>query len=357
MENKVRRLIERFEELESEMGRPDVVADQEKFTKINKAWSALREAHDMGRAYLLLCADRMEWQSALQGGGDAELQAAARSELQAINSQMEEMEKKLQILMVPRDPWDNRNAILEIRGGTGGDESALFVGDLFRMYKAYFDRVNWRAQVLELSEGTAGGYKEAKLLVSGDGVYGSLKFESGVHRVQRVPATESQGRVHTSAATVAVLPEAEEVDVEIREADLKVDTYRASGAGGQHINKTDSAIRITHIPTGTVVACQQERSQHKNRAKALEELRSRLLDRAIAEQQQTQAASRKAQVGTGDRSAKIRTYNYPQNRVTDHRINFTLYQLESFVAGDLQEMLEALAMADAQEKMSQDSLA
>lgn len=351
MQDRVKKLLERYDELEHELARPEIVSNQEQFSKLHKTFKGLEEARNAGLDYLRLCADLVEWKAAL-GGNDPEWAAAAKVEVGPLETQIAELAARLQILMVPKDPWDNRNAILEIRAGTGGDESSLFAGDLFRMYRGYCERMGFRVSITEASEGTVGGYKEVRMFVEGADVYGTLKFESGVHRVQRVPDTETQGRVHTSAATVAVLPEAEEVDIEIRDADLKIDTYRSGGAGGQHINKTDSAVRITHLPTGVVVACQQERSQHKNRAQAMEELRSRLLDAAIAEKERKEATARKTLVGTGDRSAKIRTYNYPQNRVTDHRIELTLYKLEAIVAGDLQEIIDALHMADAQSKLN-----
>lgn len=351
MLDQVQKLIEKYEELEHQLAQPEVAGDPELFAKLHKSYKDIEEAYRECCHYKQLWADREEWDSVLRSGEDSELTAAARQELASINAQIDLMEESLQILMVPKSPFDTRNAILEIRAGSGGDESSLFAGDLLRMYKAWAETQGWRTEIVGATEGTVGGFKEVKLLVNGAGVYGGLKFESGVHRVQRVPATESQGRVHTSAATVAVMPEAEEVDVEIRDVDLKIDTYRAGGAGGQHINKTDSAVRITHLPTGVVVACQDERSQHKNRAKAMNELRSRLLDKAISDHEQKQAAARKAQVGTGDRSAKIRTYNFPQNRVTDHRIELTLYKLEAIIGGDLEELIGALQMADAQEKL------
>jgi peptide chain release factor 1 len=351
MQEKARKVIEKWEELEHQLGQPEIVSDPKEFSRINKLYRSLEKPAQASKAYLLKCQERLDWKEILEDGSDAEMVAAAKQELGSLAGEIEQMEGELQYLLVPKSPHDLRDVILEIRAGTGGDESSLFAGDLFRMYKAYADAKGWRTELVSVTEGTVGGYKEVKLAVNGDGVYGVLKFESGVHRVQRVPATESQGRVHTSAATVAVLPQAEEVDVQVNDADLKVDTYRASGAGGQHINKTDSAIRITHIPTGVVVACQEERSQHKNRDKAMSELRSRLLDMAIAEQQSKEAASRKAQVGTGDRSGKIRTYNYPQGRVTDHRIGLTLYKLESIIAGNVQELIDALALADAQERL------
>lgn len=352
MRDKVQKVIEKYEEIESEMGNPDVVSDPKKFAKLNKSYSDLEEAVMAGRKYLHLLNDVDEYKSIIQENSDKEMVELAKEELPDIEKILPQLESDLQVLLIPKDPHDTNNVILEIRAGTGGDESSIFAGNLLRMYKNYADKQGWRLTVSDANEGTAGGYKEVKAFIEGQGVYGVLKFESGTHRVQRVPATESQGRVHTSAATVAVLPEADDVDIEVRDEDLKIDTYRASGAGGQHVNKTDSAIRITHIPTGVVVACQDERSQLKNKNKAMKELKSRLLDAAIAQQQASQAANRKSQVGTGDRSAKIRTYNYPQGRITDHRISLTLYKLDPFINGDIQEMVDALQMADAQEKLA-----
>ncbi len=350
MQEKVKKFLERYEELEQELSLPEIAANPEKFTKLHKSFKALEKTYSAGTEYMRLCGDLREWKEAL-GGSDAELAQAAKTEIGPIEKQIESMENDLQILMVPPDPFDNRNAILEIRAGTGGDESSLFAGDLFRMYRAYLEGKGFKVEVTDISEGTVGGFKEICLFVSGANAYGVLKFESGAHRVQRVPETESQGRVHTSAATVAIMPEAEEVDVEIKTEDLKVDVYRASGAGGQYINKTDSAVRITHIPSGLVVACQTERSQIQNRSKAMELLRSRMLDHVISEKQKKEAAERKSLVGTGDRSDKIRTYNFPQNRVTDHRINLTLYNLDKVIAGDLQDIIDALHLADAQSKL------
>jgi len=351
MQEKVQKFIERYEELEQELSKPDIAANPEKFTKLHKSFKALEKTYSVGSEYMRICSDLKEWKEALFGS-DAELALAAKAEIGPLEKQVEDMENALQILLVPPDPFDNRNAILEIRAGTGGDESSLFAGDLFKMYRAYLENKGFKVEVTDISEGTVGGFKEICLFVQGADAYGVLKFESGAHRVQRVPETESQGRVHTSAATVAVMPEAEEVDVEIRTEDLKVDVYRASGAGGQYINKTDSAVRITHVPSGVVVACQTERSQIQNRSKAMELLRSRLLDHAISEKQKKEAAERKSLVGTGDRSDKIRTYNFPQNRVTDHRINLTLYNLDRIITGDLQEIIDALHLADAQSKLS-----
>jgi peptide chain release factor 1 len=350
MQDNAKKVIEKFEELEAELSRPEVVSNQEVYTRLHKQFKGIEKSVIKSREYLQLCDDLKEWKEALQSRDD-ELVACAKEEIPPLEKKIEALSAELQILMVPKEPWDFRNATIEIRGGTGGDESALFAGDLFRMYRGYCDRMGWKMTIQDVAEGTVGGYKEISAFIEGDGVYGTLKFESGVHRVQRVPDTETQGRVHTSAATVAILPEAEEIDVEVRESDIKMDTYRSSGAGGQYINKTDSAVRLTHIPSGVVVSCQEERSQLKNRNKAMHMLRSKLLDAAIAKKEQAEASSRKALVGTGDRSAKIRTYNYPQNRVTDHRINLTIYSLEKIMTGDIQEIIDGLQMANAQEKL------
>lgn len=352
MKDKVLKVIQKYEEIESEMGSPEVVMDPDKFSKLNKAYRDLEESVIEGRKYLQILSDIEEYREIIADGDDAEMVELAKEELPPLEKLAPILEDELQVLLIPKDPHDTSNVILEIRAGAGGDESSIFAGNLVRMYQNYCLKLGWKFSLSDANEGTSGGYKEVKVNIEGDGVYGILKFESGVHRVQRVPATESQGRVHTSAATVAVLPEADDVDVDVRDEDLKIDTYRASGAGGQHVNKTDSAIRITHLPSGVVVACQDERSQLKNKNKALKELKSRLLDKAISDSQAEQAANRKSQVGTGDRSAKIRTYNYPQGRITDHRIGLTLYKLEAFVGGDIQEMIDALQMADAQEKLA-----
>ena len=353
MKDKVQKLIEKYEELEAELGNPDVVSDQKRFARINKAYKDLEEAVALGRKYAQIHDEIEEYKEIIEDNSDPEMTSMAKDELPGLQKALPEIVDELQILMVPKDPHDTANVILEIRAGTGGDESSIFAGDLFRMYKTYAEKQGWSYNVDDANEGTAGGYKEVKVTIEGAGAYGTLKFESGVHRVQRVPATESQGRVHTSAATVAILPEADDInEVEINDGDLKIDTYRASGAGGQHINKTDSAIRITHLPSGLVVTSQEQRSQLKNRAHAMKELKARLLDQAISEKQSKESANRKSQVGTGDRSAKIRTYNYPQGRMTDHRINLTLYKLEAIVSGDLTELIDALQLADSQEKLA-----
>ena len=342
-------LLARFDEVSTLITDPAVIADMKRFVKLNKEYSDLEKIVAKRNDYKRLLDNLDEAKNILDHENDPELRDMAKAEIDDIEPRIPSMEEEIKLLLVPADPEDSKNCIVEIRGGTGGDEAAIFAGDLFRMYRGYCDRMGWKLTVQEASEGTVGGYKEIRVFIEGDSVYGTLKFESGVHRVQRVPDTETQGRVHTSAATVAILPEAEEVDVEIREADIHMDTYRSSGAGGQYINKTDSAVRLTHIPTGVVVSCQTERSQLQNRLHAMEMLRSKILDAVIAKKEQAEAASRKAMVGTGDRSAKIRTYNFPQNRVTDHRVNLTLYRLDSVMTGDIQEIVDALQMAHAQE--------
>ena len=279
----------------------------------------------------------------------------AEDEVDSLRGRIGALERKARELLVPRDPMEDRPAVVEIRAGTGGDEAGLFASELMRMYQRYAENEGWSVELMSLSEGIPGAIKEAIFMVRGRGAYGKLRFESGVHRVQRVPETESQGRIHTSAATVAVLPEAEDVDVDIDEGDLRIDVFRSSGPGGQSVNTTDSAVRITHLPTGLVVSCQDEKSQHKNKAKAMKVLRSRLLDRAIAEQEAERARERKTQIGTGDRSAKIRTYNFPQNRVTDHRIGLTLHSLGDVMGGDLDELLSSLRLAEQQERLEGDA--
>ena len=347
-----KKTIERYQEVEGLLQSPETLSDQAKVRDLSKQHKDLQEPVERSRAYLELLGDLENWRKAAQDNSDPEMQAMGREETARIEAELPGLEQALSFLFIPKDPADERGAVLEIRAGTGGYEASLFAGDLFRMYQYYAATRGWRVEVLSESEGTAGGFKEVLAEVTGDGVYGVLKYESGVHRVQRVPDTETQGRVHTSAATVVVMPIADEMDdIQIRDEDLRVDTFRAGGAGGQHINKTDSAVRLTHLPTGMVVSCQDERSQHKNRAKAMNLLRSKLLDARLAEAEAKEAAARKAQVGTGDRSAKIRTYNFPQGRVTDHRIGLTLYKLEAVMKGDLKELIDALALEAAAEKL------
>ena len=351
MRKKLLAIIEKHSRLSEEMTRPDIFNDQQKLTAIAKEHKAMEDVVNVGKKYLIVLRD-IEEDNLILEGEDKELKQIALEDLIELESKKITFEKQLKILLLPKDPNDDKNLILEIRAGTGGDEAALFAADLFRVYVRYAERKNWSYKVMESSDTGIGGIKEVIVSIQGEGAFGMLKYESGVHRVQRVPKTETSGRVHTSAATVAILPEAEDVDISINESDLKIDTYRASGAGGQHVNKTESAIRITHIPTGLVVTCQDESSQHKNRAAALKVLKSRLL---AAEQEKVaaeRAAERKSLVSTGDRSAKIRTYNFPQGRVTDHRINFTSYRLNEILDGDITEVIEQLKMADQQELMA-----
>ena len=352
MFEKVKGLCQRMDELEARLSEPGLYDDPDRAAKLLKERNELEPIVVAYRAYeqaQQTIADATEMLS------DPDMKELAQEELHAAKADVARLEDELKILLLPKDPNDDKNIFVEIRGGAGGEESALFAADLYRMYTMYADKRGWQTEVMSASETELGGYKEIVFLVAGDKVYSRLKFESGVHRVQRVPETESQGRVHTSTTTVAVLPEAEEVDFYLDQNDLRIDTFRSSGAGGQHINKTSSAIRVTHIPTGTVVECQDERSQHKNKDKALRVLRSRLYEAEVAKQQAAIAADRKSQVGTGDRSERIRTYNFPENRVSDHRIKLTLYKLDQFLNGDMDEILDALIAADTAEKLKAQS--
>ena len=353
MREKLQAIIEKHAHLAEQMTDPDIYGNQEKLTTIAKEHSTMENVVSVGKEYISVL-DQIADDEDILEGDDEELKQIAQEELDELETRLITLEEKLKVLLLPKDPNDDKNLILEIRAGTGGDEAALFAADLFRIYTRYAERKNWTLKVMDSSDTGIGGIKEAIVSIQGKGAFGMLKYESGVHRVQRVPKTETSGRVHTSAATLAVLPEAEDVDIEVNEADLKIDTYRASGAGGQHVNKTESAIRITHIPTGLVVTCQDESSQHKNRAAALKVLKSRLLAAEQEKVAQKRAAERKSLVSTGDRSAKIRTYNFPQGRVTDHRINFTSYRLNEILDGDITELIEKLKIAEQQELMAAD---
>ena len=349
MFEKLKVLAARLDELEMRLSAPDLYDDPDRAAKLLRERNELEPIVTAFREYeqaQRTLADATEMLS------DPDMKELAQEELQQAKSDIARLEDELKILLLPKDPNDEKNIYVEIRGGAGGEESALFAADLYRMYTMYADKRGWQTEVMNKSETELGGYKEIVFRVAGDKVYSRLKFESGVHRVQRVPETESQGRVHTSTTTVAVLPEAEELDFYIDPKDLRIDTFRASGAGGQHINKTSSAIRVTHIPTNTVVECQDERSQHKNKEKALSVLRSRLYEAEVEKQRAAIAADRKSQVGTGDRSEKIRTYNFPQGRVTDHRIKLTLYKIDSIMNGDIQELLDNLIAADQAAKLA-----
>ena len=353
MREKLQAIIEKYAHLTEQMTDPDIYGNQEKLTAIAKEHSMMEDVVLVGKEYISVL-DQIADDKEMLEGDDEELKQIAQEELDELETRLITLGEKLKVLLLPKDPNDDKNLILEIRAGTGGDEAALFAADLFRIYTRYAERKNWTLKVMDSSDTGIGGIKEAIVSIQGKGAFGMLKYESGVHRVQRVPKTETSGRVHTSAATLAVLPEAEDVDIEVNEADLKIDTYRASGAGGQHVNKTESAIRITHIPTGLVVTCQDESSQHKNRAAALKVLKSRLLAAEQEKVAQERAAERKSLVSTGDRSAKIRTYNFPQGRVTDHRINFTSYRLNEILDGDITELIEKLKIAEQQELMAAD---
>ena len=339
---KLENLVERFAEVQALLGDPDTISNQEKFRALSKEFSQLEDVVAGFNAYRQADEDLASAQEMLQED-DAEMREMAQEEIKVAKEEIDRLESELQILLLPRDPNDDHNCFLEIRAGAGGDEAAIFAGDLFRMYSRYAETKGWRIELVSANEGEHGGFKEVIANVSGDGAYGVMKFESGGHRVQRVPETESQGRIHTSACTVAVLPEIPESEaIEINPADLRVDTFRASGAGGQHVNKTDSAIRITHIPTGVVVECQDERSQHKNRAKAMSVLQARLNQIEQDKRDAEEASTRRNLVGSGDRSERIRTYNFPQGRVTDHRINLTLYRLDEVIEGSLGLLLEPI---------------
>lgn len=349
MLDKLSALIARFDEVEARLSAPDLYDDPTAAAKLLKEQRRLAPIVEVIRAREQALATISDAQELMRE--DPEMRDFAQEEMNDAQSRAEQLEQDLKILLLPRDPNDDKNIIVEIRGGAGGEESALFAHSLHRMYTMYAEKHGWTTEILSINETELGGCKEVVFQIAGDGVYSRLKFESGVHRVQRVPETESQGRIHTSTVTVAVLPEAEEVDFEINPADLKIDTFRASGAGGQHINKTESAIRITHLPTGTVVECQDERSQHKNRDKAMRVLRTRLYEAECEKQNAAIAAERRAQVGTGDRSERIRTYNFPENRVSDHRIKLTIYKLSQFLDGDMDEVLDALITADTAQKL------
>ncbi len=340
--NKLETVKDRFEEIAGLLADPDVIGDQNQFRDLSMEYARIEPVVGLFSQFETLAGDITAAEE-LAGDADAELRQMGQEELEALIGRRDSLLLDLQKSLIPADPYDNANVFLEVRAGTGGDEAAIFAGDLFRMYSKYAENRGWKVEILSAREGEHGGYKEIISRVTGSGIYANLKFESGAHRVQRVPATESQGRIHTSACTVAVLPEPDEVEeVEINNADLRVDTYRASGAGGQHVNKTDSAVRLTHLPSGIVVECQDERSQHKNRARAMSLLQARLLDVQVSEQQSAQAQQRKLLVGSGDRSERIRTYNYPQGRVTDHRINLTLYKLDEILEGDMAQVIEPL---------------
>ena len=354
--NKLEQISYKYDEIAKQMVDPDIISDMKRYVSLNREYKELSEIVKVYHSYKDVLNNIDNAKLIIQTEKDLEFKEMARKELEDFQKTKLDLDEKLKWLLIPKDPDDNKNVIMEIRAGTGGDEACIFVEDIFRMFSMYFKEKSWSYEVLNSNEGGTKGFREISLSISGEEVYGKLKFESGVHRVQRVPETESQGRVHTSAITVAVLPEAEEVDFELNLTDVKKDTFRASGAGGQHVNKTESAVRLTHLPTLTVVECQDGRSQHKNYEKALQVLRSRLYQAEAERLDKERADKRKSLVSTGDRSAKVRTYNYPQGRITDHRINKTIYNLPNFMNGDIQEMIDALIMAENAEKLNESQL-
>ena len=351
MFEKLEALEEKYEELNLKLSDPAVISDQATFQKLAKNHSDLQEIVQEFRSYKAALQDLEAAEELLEEEQDPDMAAMLKEEISNLEDKVEQLKQRLRILLLPKDPNDEKNVIVEIRGGTGGDEAALFAGSLFRMYSRYAEEKRWNVELMSSSPTELGGFKELIFMIEGKGAYSRLKYESGVHRVQRIPTTESGGRIHTSTATVAVLPEAEEVEVEIDPNDLRIDVYRSSGPGGQSVNTTDSAVRITHLPTGLVVSCQDEKSQHKNRDKAMKILRARLYDMAKAEADREQAEARRSQVGTGERSERVRTYNFPQGRVTDHRIGLTLYKLDAILDGDLDEVIDALITADQLEQL------
>ena len=351
MFDKLENVEKRYEELNEKIADPEIISNQSEWQKLMKEHADIEEIVQKYREYKKIKNSIEDLKEMLN---DKEMHDLAKTELDEAQDNLPKIEEELKLLLVPKDPNDDKNVIMEIRGGAGGEESSLFAGDLLRMYSMYAEKKRWKFEILNLNETELGGIKEANVMITGKGAYSRLKFESGVHRVQRVPDTESSGRIHTSTATVAVLPEVDDVEIDINPTDLKVDTFRSSGAGGQHINKTESAIRITHMPTGVVVECQTERSQIQNRETAMSMLRAKLYEAELQKQVSEQASARKSQVGSGDRSEKIRTYNFPQGRITDHRIGLSIYQIDNFLNGDLDEMIDALNAADRAAKLSED---
>ena len=350
MLDKLEAINARFLDIQERLSDPEVVSDQKQFSKLNKEYKGLQEIVDFYHNYSSVLQNISAAQDMLKDE-DEEMRMMAKEEIDSLSEEKVRLEETIKVLLIPKDPEDSKDVVFEIRSGTGGDEASIFAGDLFRMYSKYFEQMKWKVETLSVNEGTVGGFNKIVLEVYGNDVYGKLKFESGAHRVQRVPKTESQGRVHTSAATVVVMPKFEEEDIDIKKDDLRTDTFRASGAGGQHVNKTESGVRFTHIPTGIVAESTDSRSQHKNREIALQRLYAKILETQRLKAQNEQIAKRKSLVGSGDRSDKIRTYNYPQNRVTDHRINLTLYSLDKIIEGNISEIIEALQVAENAEKL------
>jgi len=355
MLDKLNIVKQRFDEVSDLIIQPDIIADQKRYVKLNKEYKELKVLVDKREEYIAFTNNIAEAEEIIADGSDAEMLEMAKMQLDESKSGLPKLEEEIKFLLIPKDPEDEKDVVMEIRAGTGGDEASIFAGDLYRMYAKYCESKGWKTNIIDLNEGSSGGYKEIHFEISGEEVYGTLKFEAGVHRVQRVPQTETQGRVHTSAATVMVIPEAEDFDVQIDPKDVRIDFFCSSGPGGQSVNTTYSAVRLTHVPTGLVAQCQDQKSQHKNKEKAFRVLRSRLYDLELAKKQEEDAAKRNSQVSSGDRSAKIRTYNYPQGRVTDHRIGLTLYDLQHIINGDIQKIIDELMLVENTEKLKEAS--